>query len=83
MCDLERQTRTEIADHKVAVGIYIKKSKTLIQKDIAPLCSFSVVYNSQEYMEATQVPINSLADKDAVHIYNRIVLSHKKEILLL
>ena len=39
----------------------------------------STIYNSQD-MEATYVPINRWMDKeDIVHIYNGILLSHKKE----
>ena len=39
----------------------------------------SVIYNSQD-MEATQVPINrQVYEEDVVHIYNEIILDHKKE----
>ena len=39
----------------------------------------STIYNSQ-VMEATEVSINRGMDKeDVVHIYNGILLSHKKE----
>ena len=39
----------------------------------------STIYNSQD-MEATYTPIDRRMDKeDVVHIYNGIVLSHKKE----
>ena len=39
----------------------------------------STTYNSQD-MEATQMSINRGMDKeDVVHIYNGILLSHKKE----
>ena len=39
----------------------------------------STIYNSQD-METTWMSINRWMDKeDVVHIYNRIVLSHKKE----
>ena len=39
----------------------------------------SLIYNYQD-IETTQVSINRWMDKeDVVHIYNRILLSHKKE----
>ena len=38
----------------------------------------STIYNSQ-VTEATQMPINRWMDKEDVHIYNEILLSHKKE----
>ena len=39
----------------------------------------STIYNSQD-MEATQMSINRGMDKEDVgHIYNGILLSHKKE----
>ena len=39
----------------------------------------STIYNSQS-MEITSMPINRRMDKgDVVHIYNGILLSHKKE----
>ena len=37
----------------------------------------SIIYNSQD-MEAAQVSINKLLDKEIVHIYTGILLSHKK-----
>ena len=37
----------------------------------------TLLYNSQD-MEATQVTINRQTDEDVVHIYNGILLSHKK-----
>ena len=38
----------------------------------------STVHNSQD-METTLISINRWMDKDVVHIYNGILLSHKKE----
>ena len=44
-----------------------------------PIVHSSTIYNSQ-VMEATQVSIDRGADKeDVAHIYNGILLSHKKE----
>ena len=59
------------------LGIYLKKTKTLITKDVHPYVHCSIIYNSPD-MEATQVPINRWMDKEDV-IYNGILLSHKKE----
>ena len=42
----------------------------------------SIIYHSQD-MEATQVPINRWLDRKAmVHIYNEILISHKKNEIL-
>ena len=61
------------------VGKNLKKTKTLIWKNIYTRDHCSTVYNTQD-TEATQVPINRRVNKKAVvHIYNVIVLSHKKE----
>ena len=38
----------------------------------------STIYNSQD-TEVTKMPINGGMNKDVVHVYNRILLSHKKE----
>ena len=44
-----------------------------------PSVHYSTIYNSQN-LEATQMSINRGMDKkDVVRIYNRILLSHKKE----
>ena len=43
-----------------------------------PIIYCSTVYNSQE-MEATQMSINKGMDKDEVHIYNGVLLSHEKQ----
>ena len=44
-----------------------------------PYVHSSTIYNSQD-TEATQVSIDRLMDKgDVVHIYNGILLSHKKQ----
>ena len=64
------------------LGIYLKKTKALIQKNIC-IPYVHCIHNSQD-MEATQVPINRQVDKKAVvHIYSRILLSHKKSEILL
>ena len=43
-----------------------------------PIFYCSTVCNSQE-MEATQMSINKGMDKDEVHIYNGVLLSHEKQ----
>ena len=44
-----------------------------------PYVQYSIIYNSQD-LEAAQVSINKWVDKKAVvHLYNGILLSHKKE----
>ena len=56
---------------------YIQR-KTWFEKIHAPQCSLETVYNSQD-MEATQMSFSRGMDKDVVHIYNGILLSHKKK----
>lgn len=42
-------------------------------------CNCSIIYNSQD-MEATKLSVNRWMDKEVVaHIYNGILLGHKKE----
>ena len=62
------------------LGIYPKKNKNNISKRyMHPKVHSSTVYHCQG-MEATSVSINRWMDKeDLVHIYNRILLGHKKE----
>ena len=44
---------------------------------------YSIIYNSQD-MEAAQVPISRWVDNKAVlHLHNGILLSHKKNEILL
>ena len=50
------------------LGINTKEPKTLIQKNTAPLCSLSIVYNHQD-MESAQVPISRWVDKTLWDIY--------------
>ena len=55
------------------LGIYLKKMKTNSKRYMHPN-----VHNSQD-MEATQVSNNRWMDKkDVIHVYNGILLSHKK-----
>ena len=58
------------------LGIYA--DKTIIRKHTHPSVH-STIHNSQD-METTQMSIDRWMDKgDVVHIYNGILLSHKKE----
>jgi len=61
----------------------IYSDKIIIQKDT---CSSQVhsstLHNSQD-METCQMSISRWIDKDVVHIYNRILLSHKKNEIML
>ena len=43
-----------------------------------PNVHFSKVHNSHT-VEGYEMPFNRLMDKDVVHIYNGILLSHQKE----
>ena len=43
-----------------------------------PSVHSSYIHNGQS-METTQVPVDRWMDKDVVHIYNAILLSHKTE----
>ena len=54
------------------LGIYQKKPKTMIWKDMHPKVHCSVIYNSQD-LERAQVPIRRWLDKNAVlHLHNGI-----------
>ena len=67
--------------HDLAIPLlemYLKKPKTLTQKNYGYLCPFGVIYNSQD-TEAAQVPFNRWMDKEAVvRTYSGLLLSHKK-----
>ena len=43
-----------------------------------PNVHFNTIYNSQ-VMEATEMSIDRWMDKDVTHIYNGILLGHKKK----
>ena len=59
--------------------VYIRKrNKNTYLKRPAPNVHSSIIYNCQD-MEATSMPIDRRMDKDVVHIYNGVLLSHKKE----
>ena len=52
---------------------------TNLKEYMHPCVHCSIIHSSQD-MEAAQVPINRQVDKKAVvHIYNGILLVHKKE----
>ena len=58
--------------------VYILK-KTYFEKIHAPHVPCSTIYNSQD-MEATLMSITEeWIKEDVVHIYNGILLTHKKE----
>ena len=61
----------------VSLGHFIKGSNS--NQHMQPSVHCSSIYNSQD-MEATSMSIDRGMDKeDVVHIYNGILLSHKKE----
>ena len=43
-----------------------------------PSVHSSTVHNSQD-LETAQVPVNRLMDKDVVHVYSAVFLSHKND----
>ena len=50
-----------------------------LRRHMHPQCSLHTIYNSQG-IAATQMPFNRGMDtQEVVHIYNGILLSHKKE----
>ena len=61
------------------LGIYLEK--TIIQKDACTLMFIAALFTiARSYMEATYMSIGRRMDKeDVVHIYNGILLSHKKK----
>ena len=61
----------------------IYSDKIIIQKDTrSSQVHSSTLHNSQD-METCQMSISRWIDKDVVHIYNRILLSHKKNEIML
>ena len=60
--------------------IYPKETKTLIPKNISPpYVHCSIVYNHQD-IEAAQVSIRKTVDNTTMgHLYNGILLDHKRE----
>ena len=65
------------------VGIYSKKMKILIQKDLCTLhVDCSIIYNSQD-KETTYVSVSGEIDKEnIVHIHSGILFGHKKKEIL-
>ena len=58
-------------------GVVPPKLKTFVHKDICILF-FRIIHGGQD-METTKVPFNRwLNEKDVVHMYNEIPLSHKR-----
>ena len=65
------------------LSIYQEKTKILIQKNyMHPNVHSSTIYNSQG-IEATYISIDRGVDKkDVVHIYNGLLSSHKKNVIM-
>ena len=64
------------------LGIYLKKLKTLIQKNMCTPVHCSIIYNSQD-LEAAQVTVSRWVDKKAVvHLHNEILLGRNEEVNL-
>ena len=55
-----------------------ENENTILKRYIHPNVCCRIIYNSQD-MEATLVPISRWMDKDVVCMFNRILLSQKKE----
>ena len=59
--------------------IFKETQNTNLKEYVHPYVHCSIIHNSQD-MEAAQVPINRKVDKkDIVHIYNGILIGHKKK----
>ena len=57
--------------------IYVKKPKTLFQKEhMPPDVQCRSIYNSED-MGATQVPINRRVETMVIYTYNSILQDHK------
>ena len=61
------------------LGIYLEKTKTLIQKDTCNSCSQQHYLQQPRYGNNPSVNQHRMDKEDVVHIYNGILLSHKKE----
>ena len=61
-------------------GVFTKEIQNInLKRNIHLYVRCSIIYNSQD-VEAAQVPINTWVDEeDVVHIYDRKLLSIKKE----
>ena len=65
-------------------GVFLKScarhpEETIVEKDMFPDIHGSTIYNSQD-VEASSVSTDRGRDQaDVVHIYDGILLSHKKE----
>ena len=56
---------------------HISKENHGLKGYMQPSVHYSTVYSSQD-MEATYMSINRWMDKEVIHIYNGILLIHKK-----
>ena len=61
------------------LGIYLKKMKTVIQKDVCITMFTVALFTITKIWVANQAPINRWMDKEVVCIYNGILISHKNE----
>ena len=62
----------------VFLGIFPKKTKTAVQKDIHPYVHCSIIYSSQD----TAIKVSSerqMGTEVVICVYNGILLSHKEE----
>ena len=62
------------------LGKYLEKMKTLnLKRYVHPNIHSSTIHNNQ-VMESTEMAVDrGMYKEDVVHIYNRILLIHKKE----
>ena len=62
------------------LGIYLKKTKTLIRKDTCTPVFIAALFTIAKTRKQPKFPSTDEMDKEnVVHIHNVILLSHKKE----
>ena len=74
-----KNLKTELPYDPEIPLLAIYSEKTIIRSDTCTSMSTTTLFYNCQDMEATKMSINRRTDKDAVHIYNGILLSHKQE----
>ena len=63
------------------LGIYLKKPKTLIQKNICTLIFIAALFTIAKIWKQPKCPtVYEWIKKSMIHLHNEILLSHKKEV---
>ena len=74
-----KNLKTELPYDPEIPLLAIYSEKTIIRSDTCTSMSTTTLFYNCQDREATKMSINRRKDKDVVHIYNGILLSHKQE----